>query len=152
MLFDKLEKIINTLDKSGIIDAVLDISQQSDSSMNINEWNRKWVCIGPLKTADLSPYNKCVGLYKHVVNGKTMYIGRAIELYNGGFRKRLSDYRRPSNSARKHTSGKIIHENLDKITTYILIVGDTPETIEKTKELERLFIQKFSPEWNKLLK
>ena len=58
-----------------------------------------------IKMANLTPYNHCVGLYRHVINGKTMYVGRAIELHNGGFRKRLSDYCRESNSARKHTSG-----------------------------------------------
>ena len=47
------------------------------------EWNKEWESIGPLISADLSPYNQYVGLYRHLVNGKTMYVGRAIELYNG---------------------------------------------------------------------
>lgn len=118
----------------------------------ISEWDCNWKCIGPLKTANLTPYNHCVGLYKHVVGGKTMYIGRAIELDNGGFRKRLSDYRRESNSARKHTSGKIINENLDRITTYVMVVGNTQQAVQDTIELERIFVAKYSPEWNKLLK
>lgn len=37
-----------------------------------------------------------------------MYVGRAIELNNGGFRKRLSDYSRGSDSARNHKSGRLI--------------------------------------------
>lgn len=118
----------------------------------ISEWNRSWKSIGPLKSANLTPYNHCVGLYRHVVNGKTMYIGRAIELNNGGFRKRLSDYRRESDSARKHTSGQIINENLDRITTYIMVVGDTEEAVQDTIQLEKVFVAKYSPEWNKLLK
>ena len=97
----------------------------------------------------MSPYNHCVGLYRHIVNGTTKYVGRAIELNNGGFRKRLSDYRRDSDSARKHMSGRIIHEHLDEIETYILVVGDTQEAIEITRKLEGEFVRKYNPEWNK---
>ena len=117
----------------------------------LSEWDREWKCIGALKTANLTPYNHCVGLYRHVVGGKTMYVGRAIELYNGGFRKRLSDYRRAGDSARRHTSGKTVNENLDRITTYILIVGDTMDAVETTKKLEKQFIAKYNPPWNKQL-
>lgn len=117
----------------------------------VDEWNREWKSIGFLKDADLSPYNHCVGLYRHVISGKTMYVGRAIELHNGGFRKRLSDYRRNSNSARKHTSGRMIHEHLDEIQTYILVVGSNEEAVEATKKLEGIFIGKFNPPWNKMI-
>ena len=113
------------------------------------EWDHYWRSIGKLATADLSPYNNCVGLYRHIVNGKVKYIGRAIELYNGGFRKRLSDYRRDSDSARQHSSGKTIHEHLDEIVTEILIIGNTDEAVEATKILEQYFIGKYRPEWNK---
>ena len=110
----------------------------------------QWLCIASLKTANLTPYNHCVGLYRHVVNGKTMYVGRAIVLHNSGFRKRLSDYRRESSSARKHLSGRTINEHLDEITTYILVVGDNEEAVLETKMLEGRFIAYYGyPEWNK---
>lgn len=115
----------------------------------VAEWDCEWKSIGMLKDADLSPYNHCVGLYRHVVNGQTKYVGRAIELNNGGFRKRLSDYRRESNSARTHSSGRTIYEHLDEIETYILIVGDTAEAVETTKKLEGPFVRKYHPEWNR---
>ncbi len=110
------------------------------SGKTVAQWDKEWIGIGPLKTANLTPYNHCVGLYRHVVNGKTMYVDRAIELHNGGFRKRLSDYRRESNSARKHLSGRTINEHLNDITTYILIIGDTEEAVLETKRLEGEFI------------
>ena len=115
----------------------------------VSEWDCEWQCIGKLKDANLTPYNSCVGLYRHVVNGTTKYVGRAIELNNGGFRKRLSDYRRESNSARKHASGRTIYENLDRIETYILVVGNTQEAVEITKKLEGEFVRRYNPEWNK---
>lgn len=123
-------------------------TRQKHISYSLSEWDRKWVCIGPLKTANLTPYNHCVGLYRHVINGETVYVGRAIELNNGGFRKRLSDYRRESDSGRIHTSGRLINQNLSKITTYVLVVGDTKEDVETTKELEKLFVKKYNPKWN----
>ena len=116
---------------------------------SISEWDSEWVYIGYLKNADLSPYNHCVGLYRHVVNGTTKYVGRAIELNNGGVRKRLSDYRRDSDSARKHASGRTIHEHIDEIETYILVVGDTQEAVETTRKLEGVFVRRYNPEWNK---
>lgn len=118
---------------------------------SVSEWDREWRCIGRLESANLTPYNHCVGLYRHEVCGKTMYVGRAIELNNGGFRKRLSDYRRESGSARKHSSGQTIHEHLHEITTYILVVGDTEEAVQTTKALEGRFIAKYKPAWNKML-
>ncbi|MBP2028703.1 hypothetical protein J2Z35_002533 [Acetoanaerobium pronyense] len=116
---------------------------------SINEWKAKWQGIGYLKSANLTPYNKCVGLYRHRVNGNIVYVGRAIELNNGGFRKRLSDYRRESDSARKHESGKTINDHLDEIVTDILIVGETEEAIKTTKLLENAFIGEYNPIWNK---
>ena len=112
----------------------------------------KWISIGKLKTADLTPYNHCIGLYRHKVNGRIMYIGRAIEYNNGGFRKRLSDYRRNSDSARKHTSGQIINQHLDEIETEILIVGDSADVVEQTKMLEKEYIARYNPAWNKQCK
>ena len=81
-----------------------------------------------------------------------MYIGRAVELNNGGFRKRLSDYRRDSDSARRHKSGSTIYENLDSISVDVLVVGTDQDAIEVTKKLEGPFIQKYQPPWNKMLK
>lgn len=118
--------------------------------MEVARWDTQWECIGRLIDADLSPYNHCVGLYRHVIDGETVYIGRAIELYNGGLRKRLSDYRRQSASASKHQSGQFIRTNIDKIVTYVLVVGDTDEAIETTKKLEPAFIQKYKPRANKM--
>lgn len=119
----KIDKDYNNVKVNFILDET--------GNRSIDQWDKKWVCIGPLKTANLTPYNHCVGLYRHVVNGRIMY----VELNNGSFRKRLSDYRRESDSSRKHSSGKIINANLDKITTYVLVVGDTEEAVEVTKRL-----------------
>ncbi len=53
--------------------------------------------------------------------------------------------------ARKNTSGRTINENLDRIRTYILIVGNDEEAINTTKQLEGRFIEKYHPQWNKMI-
>ena len=151
-LFGNLEKLLS-FSKTSTMPNHSSVNKYKGAEQDsISEWDKKWKCIGPLKSANLTPYNHCVGLYRHVINGETMYVGRAIELHNGGFRKRLSDYRRESNSGRTHTSGRLIYENLSKIVTYILVVGDKEEDIQTTKELEKLFVKKYNPKWNVQLK
>lgn len=149
--FNVVKKVATELLSEAVTQGAASGSRSGQYGKSISEWDREWIDIGMLKDANLTPYNHCVGLYRHVVNGETKYVGRAIELYNGGFRKRLSDYRRASNSARTHTSGRIINENLDRIRTYILIVGNDEEAIYVTKQLEGRFIERYRPEWNKMI-
>ena len=61
-----------------------------------------WNTLGLLTedTTDFSAYTKDIGVYRAILNGKVVYIGKATELENGGFRKRLRDYTRISTSAR----------------------------------------------------
>lgn len=100
----------------------------------------------------LTRYNDCVGLYMHKINGQIMYIGRAVEYNNGGFRKRLSDYCRDSDSARKHPSGQKIYANRYRIQTYVMVVGKNREAAERTKLLEKQYIARYNPPWNDKLK
>lgn len=118
----------------------------------LREWEREWQYIGYLDSIDLSPYSSYVGLYKAELDGKVMYVGRAVEYSNGGIRKRLSDYTRESDSARKHTSGRLMHAHAADLEIYVLLVGRDEEAAEATRKLERYFIGKYSPEWNKMLK
>ncbi len=143
----KLEENRGKMIQRGV--RIIDSGQVLYGDKTVEQWNRNWQNIGPLETADLTPYNEYVGLYRHRLDGKIVYVGRAIELHNGGFRKRLSDYRRESDSARKHSSGSLIYDNLDRIKTDILIVGDTENAVEITKMLEGPFIAKYNPSWNK---
>lgn len=88
----------------------------------------------------------------HKINGQIMYIGRAVEYNNGGFRKRLSDYCRDSDSARKHPSGQKIYTNRYRIQTYVMVVGKDREAAERTKRLEKQYVARYSPPWNDKLK
>jgi len=117
----------------------------------VSQWEGGWQSIGVLADANLTPYNKSVGLYRARLNGKVVYIGRAVEYSNGGFRKRLSDYRRQSNSARKHGSGQKMNANSDQLNIEILVTGGDKYAAEVAKKLETLLVGKYKPEWNKQL-
>lgn len=108
--------------------------------------------IGVLETASLTPFNKFVGVYKLVLNNEIVYIGRALEFKNGGFRKRLSDYRRQNNSGRKHKSGKLINKHMSSLEVFISKTGSDSAAAQKAKQIEKFLILKYKPLWNKQLK
>ncbi len=112
----------------------------------------KWTSIGMLDTVVLTPFNKFVGVYKLVLNNQTVYIGRAIEFKNGGFRKRLSDYRRPNNSGRKHQSGQLINKNISSLEVFIYKTGSDYAAARNAKKIEKNLILRYKPIWNKQFK
>ncbi len=116
----------------------------------IEQWDSQWRYAGILSSLQLSQYNQDVGLYRARLNGRIVYIGRAIEWDNGGFRKRLSDYTRDSASARKHGSGQKIYQHRHELTIELLIVGSDANAAEITIKLEALMVGKYGPEWNKI--
>lgn len=155
--FDKFEKIVNGAEKAiKILEkesnkmqyAQAKSSQQKIGGITIQEWDRKWQRIGTLETVNLTPYNHYVGLYRAFLHGNLVYIGRAIEWNNGGFRKRLSDYRRESNSARKHSSGQLMYTHRHELQIDIMITGEGQAAADHARVLEKIFIGKYNPPWN----
>ena len=115
----------------------------------LEEWERDLDEIGILKKISLGKYNKDIGVYYFYLEDELVYIGRAIEYKNGGFRKRLSDYTRKSNSGRKNKTGQKIHDYSHLLVTKILCVGRTKEDVDTVKKLERELIKLHTPSWNK---
>lgn len=115
---------------------------------SLEEWERQWRNIGILSSLSLTQYNNDVGVYRARLNGKIIYIGRAIEWSNGGFRKRLSDYTRDSDSARKHRSGQKMYEHRNELSIEIIVTGSNEESAEVAGKLESRLIVKYQPEWN----
>jgi len=113
---------------------------------------RKWIKIGFLDESDcdFSKYNLNIGVYRAKLDNEIVYIGKATELNNRGFRKRLRDYTRKSDSARNYPSGKKMYENRKKIIIEILIVESSFDGQQKASELEKKFIDEFKPIWNEL--
>lgn len=116
----------------------------------ISQWESSWQYAGILSQLNLTQYNKYVGLYRARLGGRVVYIGKATEWNNGGFRKRLSDYTRDSASARKHGSGQKMYQHRNELTIELLIVGSDARAAEITPKLEALMIGRYNPEWNKV--
>ena len=112
----------------------------------------KWINIGTLDESetDFSDYNKDIGVYKATFNEELVYIGKATELDNGGFRKRLRDYTRDSDSARNYPSGRKMNENREEVIIEILIMERSLEGISQTESKETELISLYNPTWNKL--
>lgn len=157
-LFDIFNKVKDFMEESSN-ERSSSYSRQTNTSYSfgkiggktLSQWDNEWKYIGILsETTDIDLPNE-VGLYRAKLNGKVVYIGRAIEYSNGGLRKRLRDYTRASNSARKHGSGRLMNEHQDELRIEILIVGNSEDDAKLTRELERAFIAKYKPAWNKQL-
>lgn len=128
--------------------------EKTYGGFTLDQWDKRWMRLGKLEdltVENLKPYNKSIGLYKATENGTVKYIGRAIEYNNGGFRKRLRDYVRPSDSGRTHQSGQSMNANAENLVISILIVGNSAAQVETVKELEKAMIQRYgsvSEIWN----
>jgi len=111
-----------------------------------------WIEVGILdeSNCDFSEYNMYIGVYKAILNGKVVYIGKATELNNRGFRKRLRDYTRDNDSARNYLSGKKMYENCNEIIIEVFIVESSFEGQKEASKLEKKFIDEFKPIWNSL--
>lgn len=107
-----------------------------------------WIRLGLLDESDcdFSQYNKNIGVYKGELNCELVYIGKATEGNNGGFRKRLRDYTRESDSARNYPAGRKMFENKDKVIISISFTDSVNDAEIQEKEL----INTLDPKWNGL--
>ena len=116
------------------------------------EWNADWINMGHIIDADFSKFDKCVGLYRYCISGNIVYIGRATDLYNGSFKEKLNKFRNNCDINEKKDPCNLVKENIGDILVDILVVGNSVESITLTKNLEKEFILKFDPPWNKIVK
>lgn len=109
-----------------------------------------WIKLGLLTetTTDFSIYSNDIGLYRAILNGEVVYIGKATELNNGGFRKRLRDYTRLSNSARNYPAGELMHHHRNDIQIEIIVFERTTESNSNISAQETHLIKDIKPIWN----
>ena len=112
------------------------------------EWDAKWLQIDGGFTILHSQLRHNVGLFQARLSGVIMYIGKAVEKDNGGLRKRLSDFRRPSPSGREHYGAMRIYDNLEELELYVLPTGSDQKAVELVELLKPAMIVHHSPPWN----
>ena len=120
----------------------------NSASSEYKEPSLKWKYIGTLDNIQDNNLRQQVGIYKAVLKGKIVYIGRAVEYNNGGLKKRLADYTRKSDSGRRHQSGQLMHENASQLKIYVMVTGSGHEAADRAKKLEKEMIDKYNPPWN----
>ncbi len=110
-----------------------------------------WIELGLLNesSTDFSKYRGDIGLYRARLNDEIVYLGKATELNNGGFRKRLRDYTRKSPSARSYTAGQLMYCHRNDLKIEIRIFERSLESIPKIEVCEKKLIKQYEPEWNK---
>jgi len=110
----------------------------------------EWINLGALdeSATDFSIYYKDIGVYKATLKGDVVYIGKATELNNGGFRKRLRDYTRTSDSARNYPSGIKMHDNRKEVIIEILLMRRSIAGISDAEQKEKELINLLNPIWN----
>ncbi|MBI9031044.1 hypothetical protein JEZ13_03415 [bacterium] len=123
-------------------------SSRNDSPGSNRTQSLSWRYIGTLDNVDDGDLRHLVGIYKAVLNGEIVYIGRAVEFNNGGLKKRLADYTRESESSRKHKSGQLMHQNASDLKMYIMVTGSDSQAANEARELEIEMINRYQPAWN----
>lgn len=114
----------------------------------LQEWDAQWLPIEGGFTVLHSDLRHHVGLFQARLRGTTMYIGEAVEVDNGGLRKRLSDFRRESPSGREHHGAMRIYDHLDELDLQVLITGSDQRAKETAELLKPAMIARHLPPWN----
>ncbi len=117
------------------------------SGKTLDELDQLWAPVKGNLRERRTELNGMIGLYRVRLDGREKAIGRAIEV-NGGLAKRLHDFGRPSDNARKHKAGQLIHQHIDQIDVQVLITNDLSTNPRKlAKDLRGPMIDRHKPEW-----
>lgn len=114
----------------------------------LQNWDADWMLVKGGFTVVHSDLRHHVGLFRACLGGSNMYIGKAVEVDNGGLRKRLSDFRRESPSGREHHGAQRIYDHLDELDLQVLITGSDQRAKEIAELLKLAMIVRHLPPWN----
>ena len=112
----------------------------------IEEWDRLWEPVPEGLTRYHPELRHKVGLYRVFLGNKISALGTGVGR-NGGLAKRLSDFRRPSSSGRRHYAGRLIREHLDELRVEVLITGFDAHAREVAMQVKPLMIRRHRPAW-----
>lgn len=122
-------------------------SNDDFGNISISVWESKWIACGKLSEIDLNDIpNDLVGIIRLWYNNKIACIIRAIDLRNGGVRKKVSELANISKS-QKGTVYLLIKEHFDFINLDILTIGGDDSSINICRNLERELIKSYNPIW-----
>jgi hypothetical protein len=114
----------------------------------LDEWAQEWHPVeGGLYTQE-PELSFLVGVYRLVLDGTVVYLGRATEFANGGFTKRFHDFTRKGAGGRSHYAGKLAYEHRRKLEVEVIVTGIDHTAAWTAKRLKQAFLAKQRPPWN----
>jgi hypothetical protein len=114
----------------------------------LSQWDLDWKRIeGGFRAPHPELRNK-IGVFRAVLNDKVMYVGIGTEHSNGGLAKRIADFSRSSDSARKSQSGRNIFEHRHNLEIDILVLAPIPGARATAKLLKTAMIERSRAAWN----
>ncbi|WP_425992350.1 hypothetical protein [Brevundimonas sp. TWP2-3-2] len=116
---------------------------------SIDEWDRLWAPVSGGLTTYHPDLRQGVGLYRTRLGDRVTALGTGTDTF-GGLAKRLSDFRRPSPSGRRHHAGLLIFEHLDQLEIDVLVMPDGPEARTIGRKLKGPMVRRHKPAWNAL--
>lgn len=112
------------------------------------EWAQEWCRVeGGLYSSEPElPF--LIGVYRLILRGEVVYLGRATEFANGGFLKRFRDFTRRGAGGRKHRAGQLAYEHRRELEVEVIVTGIDPAGVWTAKRLKRAFLATELPSWN----
>jgi hypothetical protein len=116
---------------------------------SLEQWEGEWK---PVKGGFGVPHPELrdvVGLFRAVSrDGEVRFIGVGTEHANGGLRKRVADFTRPSASAREHHGGEYIHDHQNELRLEVLVTGSDKHAGLVAEALKDLLLELHAPKEN----
>lgn len=115
----------------------------------IDEWELEW---RPVKGGFAIAHNellRSVGLYRAVLNGQIVYIGRGVQTKKHGLYTRLLDFQGKLSKAGDHYAGRKIWAHQKQLKLEILDLGWGWASVKLTMKLRPRMVARHRPEWNR---
>lgn len=112
------------------------------------EWAQEWCRVGGGLYSEEPELPLLIGVYRLLLAGQVVYVGRATEFANGGFLKRFRDFTRGGAGGRKHRAGELAYEHRRALEVEVIVTGIDSAAVWTAKRLKRAFLAKELPPWN----
>ena len=114
----------------------------------MDEWESEWVrAPGGFKTSHPELHGD-VGLYRAVLNGVVVFIGRATQFMAAGLFTRIQDFRNKPSSGTDHFGAREILARVDDLELEVLVTGRGWKCAELAVQLRPKMIRRHNPRWN----
>lgn len=123
-----------------------DLLRETVGQRSLEEWDLRWEPLPNAFTESREALGHVVGLFRVRLDGETKYIVAASD-GRGGIRKGLRRISGPEQSGNRGYGAKMIRRHMDVVKVDILVVDDENDPTAVTKQLKRMMVKYYDPEW-----